>query len=224
MRIELDSILNWTANETGKSSTGTLRSGKESSRGLSTRDLVYIAVLAAIWTGSENVLGAQLHAMNIPFNGIPLAAIAVFLMVTGRSLVPRAGSTILMGIVVALLKVLSIGGVVLSPMIAILMEALLVELTMTVGGINQLASSIGGMLAEMWSFVHPFVIQPLLFGWQMAVIYQKTILAGSKLLGVDPANVILIIIVILVLHGVVGVIAGVAGWRFSSRAKRILSR
>jgi hypothetical protein len=223
MRIELDSILNWTANET-KSSIGTPGSGKESSRGLSTRDLVYIAVLAAIWAGSENVLGGQLHAMNIPFNGIPLAAIAVFLMVTGRSLVPRAGSTILMGIVVALLKILSIGGVVLSPMIAIFMEALLVELTMTVGGANQLASSIGGMLTEMWSFAHPFVIQPLLFGGQILVIYEKTILAGSNLLGVDPTNVILIILVILVLHGVVGVIAGVAGWRFSSRAKRILSR
>lgn len=193
-------------------------------RGFSTRDLVYIAVLAALWTGSEDILGAQLHAMNLPFTGIPVAAIAVFLMVTGRVLVPKAGSTILMGIVVALLKVLSIGGVVLSPMIAIFMEALLVEVTMTVGGATQLASLIGGMLAEMWSFVHPFVIQPLLFGGQMVVIYKRTILAGSKLLGADPLNAIMIILVLVVLHGVVGVIAGVVGWRFSLRAKRILSR
>lgn len=220
----MDSGLNWIANEVGKSSIGTPGNRKELSRRFSTRDLVYIAVLAALWAGSENVIGAQLHAMNIPFNGIPLTAIAVFLMVTGRSLVPKVGSTFLMGIVVALLRILSIGGVLLSPMIAILMEALLVELTMTVGGANQLASLIGGMLAEIWSFVHPFVIQPLLFGWQIVVIYQKTILAGSKMLGVDPANVILIILVIIVLHGVVGAIAGVVGWRFSLRAKRVLSR
>lgn len=196
---------------------------KESSRRLSTRDLVYIAVLAALWTGSENILGAQLHAMNIPFNGVPLTAIAIFLMVIGRSLVPKVGSTILMGVVVALLKVLSIGGVVLSPMIGILMEALLVELSMTALGTTQLASVVGGMLAEIWSFVHPFVIQPLLFGAQMLIIYQKTLVAGSKLLGVDPSNVILILLVILVLHAVVGLVAGVVGWRFSSRAKRILS-
>ncbi len=199
-------------------------SRKESSRRLSTRDLVYIAVLAALWTGSENILGAQLHAMNIPFNGIPLAAVAIFLMVIGRSLVPKTGSTILMGVVVALLKVLSIGGVVLSPMIGIFMEALLVELSMTALGTTQLGSLIGGMLAEIWSFVHPFVIQPLLFGAQMLVIYEKTLSAGSRLLGVDPSNVILILLVVLVLHAVVGVVAGVIGWRFSSRAKRILSR
>jgi hypothetical protein len=198
--------------------------GKEPSRGFRTRDLVYIAVLAAIWAGSENVLGAQLHAMNMPFSGVPLTAIAVFLMVVGRSLVPKTGSTILMGAVVALLRVLSIGGILLSPMIAIFIEALLMELSMTVGGATQVASLIGGMLAEIWSFVHPFVVQPLLFGVQILVIYEKTLLAGSKMLGLDPSNVILIILVILVLHGVVGMIAGVAGWRFSSRAKRTISR
>lgn len=220
----MNSRLSLAANEIGKNSAGPTRSEKKLSRRLSTRDLVYIAVLAALWAGSENVLGAQLHAMNIPFNGIPLTAIAVFLMVTGRSLVPKAGSTILMGVVVALLRTLSIGGVLLSPMIAILMEALLVELTMTAGGATQLASLIGGALAEIWSFVHPFVIQPLLFGSQILVIYEKTILAGSKMLGVDPANVILIILVIVVLHGIAGIVAGVVGWRFSLRAKRVLSR
>jgi hypothetical protein len=108
-------------------------------------------------------------------------------------------------------------------MIAILMEALLVELTMTAGA-TQLASLIGGALAEMWSFVHPFLIQPLFFGGQILVIYEKTILAGSKMIGVDPANVILIILVIVVLHGIAGIVAGVVGWRFSLRAKRVLSR
>jgi len=211
------------AKEMNKSTMATSGSRKESGR-LLTRDLVYIAVLAALWIGSENILGAQLHAMNIPFNGVPLTAIAIFLMVIGRSLVPKAGSTILMGVVVALLKILSIGGVVLSPMIAILMEALLVELSMTALGTTQLASLIGGMLAEIWSLVHPFVIQPLLFGAEMLVIYQKTLTAGSKLLGVDPSNVIMIVLVIVVLHAVVGLVAGLVGWRFSSRAKRILSR
>ena len=191
---------------------------------LSVRDLVYIAVLAALWAGSENILGAQLHAMNVPFTGAALTAIAVFLMVTCRSLVRKAGSTLLMGIVVALLKVLSIGGVVLSPMIAIFMEALLVELAMTLGGTNQATSMVGGILADMWAFIHPFVVQPLLFGTPMLVIYGKTVSAGSKMLGIDPSNIIVIILALAVAHGVLGSIAGVVGWRFSERAKRILSR
>jgi len=212
------------ANEPNRNNVETARSQGGRSHAFSTRDLVYIAVLAALWTASEDILGAQLHAMNLPLTGVPLTAIAVFLMVTGRGLVPKRGSTILMGIVVALLKIFSIGGVVLPPMIAIFMEALAVELTMTAGGVKQTTAAIGGMLAEMWSFVHPFVVPPLLFGVEMLEMYKRTVLSGSKLLGIDPANAIMIILVLVALHGVVGVVAGLVGWRFSLRAKRILSR
>jgi len=220
----LDNELSRIATEPNKNSIGSTKSQGGWSHAFSTRDLVYIAVLAALWTASEDILGAQLHAMNLPFTGIPLTAIAVFLMVTGRALVPKRGSTILMGIVVALLKIFSIGGVVLPPMIAIFMEALAVELTMTTAGVNQLTGAIGGMLAEMWSFVHPFVVPPLLFGADMLDMYDMVVSSGSKLLGIDLANAIVIILVLIVLHGVVGVVAGLVGWRFSLRAKRVLSR
>lgn len=207
-----------------KSSAETIEGRGGRLKGFSTRDLVYIAVLAAIWAVSENVLGAQLHAMNIPLSGAFLTAIAVFLMVTCRSLVTKVGSILMMGLVVALLRILSIGAVILSPIIAIFMEALLVELAMTLGGTSAVASSIGGVLAEVWTFVHPFVVQPLLFGLSMLIIYGRTISAGSKMLGIDPANVITIILALVAVHAVAGVIAGVAGWRFSARARRILRR
>ena len=109
-------------------------------------------------------------------------------------------------------------------MIAIFMEAVLVELAMTVGGTTLLASSIGGMLADMYSIVHPFIFQPLLFGTSVLIIYQKTISAASKIFGIDPANVILIFLALAVSQGVLGVIGGVAGWKFSARAKRALRR
>jgi len=123
-----------------------------------------------------------------------------------------------------LLKILSIGGIVLSPMIAIFMESVLVELVMTVGGTTPLSSAIGGMLADMYSIVHPFIFQPLLFGTSMLIIYQKTISATSKIFGIDPSNVILIFLVLAISQGVLGVIGGVAGWKFSVRAKRALRR
>src|SRR4030067_1789303 len=91
----------------------------------STRDAVYIAVLAAMWAVSETVLGGQLHALNIPFSGVVLTAIAVFLMITCRSLVPKIGSILVMGIVVALLRILSIGGGGFSPTNALPIEAVL---------------------------------------------------------------------------------------------------
>ena len=180
-----------------------------------------IAVFAALWSASEDILGAQLHAVHLPFTGVTLTAIAVFLMVTGRALVPRRGSTILMGIVVALLKTFSIGGVVFPPMIAIFMEALAVELTTAAEGVNRLSATIGGILAEIWTLVQSFV-PPLLFGVSILNIYRMLMSSGSQLLGLSDA--IAILLVLIVLHGVVGAVAGLVGWRFSVRAKRLLSR
>jgi len=204
--------------------SSTIRTQRSGFRGFSTRDLVYVAVLAAVWAVSENVLGAQLHAMNIPFSGAFLTAIGVFLMVTCRSFVPKPGSILMMGVVVALLRILSIGAVVISPIIAIFMEALLIELAMTFGGTSVVTSSIGGMLAEVWTFVHPFVVQPLLFGLSMLVIYGRTISVGSKILGIDPANIVAIILAFVAIHAIAGLVAGVVGWRFSIGAKRVLQR
>ena len=193
------------------------------SHAFSSRDLASIAVLAALWSASEDILGAQLHAVHLPFTGVTLTAIAVFLMVTGRALVPRRGSTILMGIVVALLKTFSIGGIVLPPMIAIFMEALAVELTTTAGGVNRLSAAIGGILAEMWTLVQAFVA-PLLFGVGMLNIYHMVVSSGSQLLGIALADATAILLVLIVLHGVVGAVAGLVGWRFSVTTKRLLSR
>jgi len=220
--------MNLTTHEPARDSSTEKPSMTHSHRGglqrFSTRDLVYIAVLAAVWAVSENVLGAQLHAMNIPFSGAFLTAVGVFLMVTCRSFVPKPGSVLTMGVVVALLRVLSIGAVVISPMIAIFMEALLVESVMTLGGTSIVTSSIGGMLAEAWTFVHPFVVQPLLFGLSMLVIYARTISVGAKVIGIDPANVVAIVLAFVVLHAIAGLVAGVVGWRFSVTAKRVLQR
>jgi hypothetical protein len=202
-----------------------VQKGRERTPRFSTRDAVYIAVLAAMWAVSESVLGGQLHALNIPFSGVVLAAIAVFLMITCRSLVPKIGSILIMGIVVALLRILSIGGVILSPTIAIIMEALLIELAMTLSRrVTALSSSIGGMLVLLWTFVHPFVVQPLLFGLPMLTIYKRTIVSGSQILGIDPANIIVILGALLIIHGIVGIVAGMVGWRFSTKVLETLKR
>jgi len=197
---------------------------EKSRKRFTTRDLVYIAVLAAVWAVSENVLGAQLHAMNIPLSGVFLTAVAVFLMVTCKSLVPKIGSVLILGVVVALLRVLSIGSVLVSPMIAILAEAVLVELSMIIMGANLPAAMVGGLLAEVWTFIHPFVVQPLLFGLPMVMIYERTITAGSRALGIDPGNIYVILAVLILLHAALGVIAGAAGWRFSAGVRKTLRR
>ena len=129
------------------------------------RDLVYIGVFGALWGAIETTGGSLLHVLNVPFSGIVLAAVGIAIALIGRLFVPRRGSVLAIGIVTALLKMFSIGGIVLMPMIGILAESLIAELALSALGRPRRASYIvAGGLATMWPFFHPFFTQGILAG------------------------------------------------------------
>ena len=79
------------------------------------RDWVYIAVFGALWGALELTLGAYLHVLFPPlantfFTGLIMAGIGAVIALVGRTFVPRTGAVLGIGIVTALLKVLSLGG------------------------------------------------------------------------------------------------------------------
>ncbi len=97
------------------------------------RELVYIAIFGAIWGAVEITLGSYLHVIFPPLAdtflvGLILTSIGTVVALIGRLFVPRTGSVLMIGVVTAILKMLSIGGVKIGPMAAILVESLLMEL------------------------------------------------------------------------------------------------
>ncbi|HUW12716.1 MAG TPA: ECF transporter S component, partial [Anaerolineae bacterium] len=100
---------------------------------LTTRDLVYIAVFGALWGAMEITLGSYLHAVfpqgvtPIVGAGTIMTAIGIIVALVGWLFVPRTGAVLMIGVVAAILKGFSISGVKLSPMLAIVIECLLVE-------------------------------------------------------------------------------------------------
>ena len=89
-----------------------------------TRQLVTMAVFGALWGIVEISLGSVLHAVNLPMSGTVLAAIGLVVALTGRLFVPKRGSTLFIGVIALVLKLFSIGSVVIGPMIGIFSEAL----------------------------------------------------------------------------------------------------
>ena len=82
--------------------------------------MVYIGVFGALWAAVETTLGSALHVVNVPLTGVLMTGIGITIALIGRLFVPRKGSVFFIGVVTALLKMLSLGGIVLNPMIAIL--------------------------------------------------------------------------------------------------------
>jgi hypothetical protein len=175
-----------------------------------TRDLVTVAVFGALWGAAEMTLGAVLHALVLPFSGLVMTAIGMLVALTGYRFVPRRGAVLAIAAVSALLKAFSLGSIVLSPMLAILIEAALAELGLALAGgrTDRGALALAGALATLWVPLHPFVTQGLVAGEGMVEIYRRLLAAGARQLHLDPRAVPAIVAALLAVHAAAGAAAG----------------
>ncbi len=193
-----------------------------------TRDLVYIAVFGALWGVLEMTLGSYLHLIFPPLAtplvgvGTIMTAMGMVVALIGRLFVPRAGSVLMIGLVVAILKALSIGGVKLPAMIAIIIECLLAELGLFLarrpsrGGFM-----LAGCLAVLWTFFHKFFASYVFLGQGIYEVYLGMLKAGSQALGIGMGYALVIIAVFLLIRIVAG---GLAGWLAWELGKAVQAR
>jgi hypothetical protein len=190
----------------------------------SVRDLVYIGIFGALWGASETGLGSVLHALEAPLAGAALAAVGVAIALVGRWFVPRPGSVLFIGLVTSLLKMLSVGGTVLNPMIAIVVESMLAEVVLTVGRHDRVTFAAAGAVATAWPLVHPFLTGAILAGRGFFAVYATMLRNGARVLGVEPSAAGLILGVLAVLHLVAGAAAGLLAWDTGCRVQSRLPR
>ena len=213
-----------------------------------TRDWVYVAVFGALWGAIEISLGAYLHVIFPPLAdtflvGVIMAGLGVIIALTGRHFVPHTGSVLMIGVVTALLKALSLGGVKIGPMVAILAESLLMEAGLLLGfgtlrragarpaptktqarPPSRWAFALAGALAVSWNFFHKFVMMRLLFGQGVSEVAVTMVKDGSQLLGLDVRYSIAILVVLLAIRLAVGAVAGWLAWDLGGAVRRRLAR
>jgi ABC-type thiamin/hydroxymethylpyrimidine transport system permease subunit len=202
-----------------------------------TRDWVYIAVFGALWGAIEITLGAYLHVIFPPLAdtflvGVIMAGVGSIIALTGRHFVPRTGSVLMIGVVTALLKALSLGGVKIGPMVAILAESLLIEVGLLAPNKFRTPShqpsrwgfALAGALAVSWNFFHKFVMMRLLFGRGVSEVAVKMVKDSSKLLDLDVRYSIAILAALLFVRLIVGAVAGWLAWDLGGAVRRRLAR
>jgi len=178
-----------------------------------TRQLVSLAVFGALWGMVEIGLGSLLHAVNMPLSGMLLAAVGLTVALTGRLFVPRRGSTLFIGVIAMALKLFSIGSVVIGPMIGILSEALVAELALSLfKRPTRFSLLLAGGLGVLWTLIHPFVTNPLLFGRAIFMVWLDLLDRAARLFGLDPNAWIWIVAVLAALHLLMGITAGWLAW------------
>lgn len=144
------------------------------------------AVLGSLWAASEIVLGSFLHNVRLPVAGHVLTAIAVAILVAGHRSWRVPGLLWRAGLIAALMKSLSPSAVLLGPMVAIMMEGVLMELSVRLlkGGVA--GYLLGGALAMSWTLAHKIVSLLLTYGPDGARLYRDIVALAERQVGRIP--------------------------------------
>jgi hypothetical protein len=176
----------------------------------STRQLVTIAVFGALWGVVEMSFGSVIKSLQIPFSGAVLAAIGLSIAMISRLFVPVRGSTLFVGIIAMLLKLFSIGTIIIGPMLGILTEALVAEVVFSVANRqNRFVFILAGGLGVLWTLAQPFVSGLLFFGRAPFVVWLDMIDNGSRMLGLGSNAIWGVVLALVAVHLILG---GLAGW------------
>jgi hypothetical protein len=154
-----------------------------------------------------------------------LSAIGLTIALVGRAFVPRRGSTLFIGVLAMLLKLFSLGGVIIGPMVGILSEALVAEIVLSLAGpARRLPFMLAGGLGVAWVLLQPFVTGPLLFGRTLFVVWLDLLDLGRRLFGLTPAAAIWIVSGLILLHLAIGGLVGWLSWDIARLLKNRLGR
>ena len=189
----------------------------------STRELVMIGVFGALWGSVEISVGSAMHAFRVPFAGAALAAGGMMIALSGRVFVNRPGAIVFIGVVTALLKMLSVGGLVFRPMIGIMAECVAAEVMLLVIGPSRAGWALAGAAAVLWTMVHPFVTAALFAGEAVLTVWVGLIERGGRLLGVDARAAAVIVGVIVCGHLLLGGVAGLTAWSAAGTVRERLN-
>jgi len=124
-----------------------------------TKEIALLSLLSTAWAAIEVNIGILLQTLQIPFKGTFLTFLALIVLFIGRDLIPKRGAIFLMGLTTAFIKFMFLGGMAISPVIAILMEVTFVELCLFQNQPHKFSFYLAGAAAMTWSFFHPFFTQ-----------------------------------------------------------------
>lgn len=185
-----------------------------------TRQLVLLAVFGTLWGVVEIGLGAVLKSLDIPLSGAVLAALGLLVALTGRVFVPVRGSTLFIGVIAMLLKMFSLGGVIIGPMIGIFSEALIAEVILSIASRpSRPIFLLAGGLGVLWTLVQPFFTGLLLFGRGPFVIWLDLLDQGARLFSINASAALWIVAVMAGVHLLIGGISGWLAWDISRQLR-----
>ncbi|MBP7508821.1 MAG: DUF2478 domain-containing protein [Prolixibacteraceae bacterium] len=169
------------------------------------------SVVGSIWAASEIILGSFLHNLSVPFKGSILTAIGLILMISFSRVWKENGLFWRSGLICALMKTISPSAVIFGPMIAILMESFLLEISVRVLGRNIVGFILGSVFAMSWVFLQKILNFIIYYGFNIVDIYSNILKFSEKQFNVQFDTYWMPIFVLLGIYVIFGVFSAIVG-------------
>jgi len=150
------------------------------------RFLVFTTLFGVLWGAAEALLGSYLHLVNFPLRGAVMAGIGACVMCVERFYTPRFGATLSTGLAAVAVKLISIGGFKLGPVLGIMVESVLVELVLTAWGTRKFSLLLACVLCCLEGVPHFFVSNWILYGQGIFASYLALIKGLQGFFGLGP--------------------------------------
>ncbi|HPZ08217.1 MAG TPA: hypothetical protein PL110_08890 [Candidatus Eremiobacteraeota bacterium] len=180
-----------------------------------TRQIALMGLLAAINGVLEITLGNYLHLLQFYFTGNIMIGFNCIVYLMGKKAISQRGTILVIGFISALIKFIL--GWNINAAIAILIEALLMELTINIIGFNIVGAVTGAVMANMWALFQKLIVLGIIGGAgfinTIKVITDKT----AMFFNIDKGYMFLLIMILLFCYSLWGVLFGTIGWKLTGR-------
>ena len=172
---------------------------------------VRASIIGTIWAAAEIVLGSFLHNLRVPFSGNMLTAIALVILISVSYRWRENGLYWRAGLICALMKTMSPSAIIFGPMIAIIMESLLLEASVRLFGRTFVGFIVGSMLAMSWNLFQKIFNMIIFYGGNLVDIYASIATWASKQLNLQFDAFWAPLVLLLILYALFGAVTAVAG-------------
>ena len=175
------------------------------------------SIAGTIWAASEIVLGSFLHNLKVPFSGNVLTGIGIVILISMGSIWRENGLYWRAGLICTIMKTISPSAVIFGPMIAILAESMLLELSVRLFGRTFFGFLLGSVMAMTWNLLQRIVNLLIFYGINIVDLYQNLILLAQKQLQIKSDILWMPLIALLFIYSILGLVSAIIGIRIGKQ-------
>jgi hypothetical protein len=181
------------------------------------RPWTYAALFGALWGALEATVGTTLYLARVPFRGSLIGIAGLLCLICLWRLQPRFGVCSLAGIVAIFLKVFTLGGLYPGPVVGIAIQAVAVDLSMSVVGNRPSGASTAGFLVLATNPLQKLTTTWLVAGPDAVRASIEMLEHTARGIGWHWIRALPLFLGIVGVTGLVGAAAGLWAWRVAGR-------